>query len=226
MASLRYNFRVRKQRPTKTSSSRRRAITTSSLKVLSSISGPYNRNFQQHLLDNGIHPPGFTAPDSQDAPLPVNWWEIKKRLARPRGSLTLSNFGKVKQIEIKVIPIIEGQVRHSVCIGRGPLWNLDELTDGTIVPGNPDLYYGARPQQLDRRVRDEIIGHIIPSTQDNLPLAPNFFLAVKGPQGTIDVAENQASYDGSLGARGMHTFQTYGQNEPDFDHTAATLSSS
>jgi hypothetical protein len=39
--------------------------------------------------------------------------------------------------------------------------------------GQPNNY-GARPEQLDRRVRDVLSGHIIPSTQDSLPIAPIF----------------------------------------------------
>jgi hypothetical protein len=66
--------------------------------------------------------------------------------------------------------------------------------DSTLVPGNPDIYYGTRPEQLNRRVRDELSGHIIPSTQDDLPITPNFFLAAKGPDGSLTVAGRQASY--------------------------------
>jgi hypothetical protein len=32
---------------------------------------------------------------------------------------------------------------------------LNHLTDGTLVPGNPDCYYGARPEQLNRQIRSE-----------------------------------------------------------------------
>lgn len=82
-----------------------------------------------------------------------------------------------------------------------------------LTAAKPDLYYGARPEQLDRRVRDELSGHIIPSTQDDLPIAPNFFLATKGPEGTAAVARRQVSYDGALGARGMRSLQSYAEDE-------------
>jgi hypothetical protein len=91
-----------------------------------------------------------------------------------------------------------------------PFTNLDHLTDGILVPDNPDLYYGARPEQLDRRVRDELSGQIVPSSQHDLPTLPNFVLAAKGPDGSIAVARWQASYDGVLGARGLHSLQSYG----------------
>jgi hypothetical protein len=41
-----------------------------------------------------------------------------------------------------VIPIIEGNVKDAKCVSGGiPFTNLDHLTDGTIVPGNPDRYW-------------------------------------------------------------------------------------
>ena len=68
-----------------------------------------------------------------------------------------------------------------------PLTNLDQLTDGKFAPGNTDHFYGARPEQLDRETRDYLNYHIIPSTQDDLPMAPSFFLAVKGPDGSAAI---------------------------------------
>ena len=94
-----------------------------------------------------------------------------------------------------------------------------------LTAAKPDLYYGARPEQLDRRVRDELSGHIIPSTQDDLPIAPNFFLAAKGPDGTAAVARRQACYDGALGARGMQSLQSYGEDEPVHTNNAYVITS-
>jgi hypothetical protein len=79
-----------------------------------------------------------------------------------------------------------------------------------LTAAKPNLYYGARSEQLDQRVCKKLSGHIIPSTQDHLPIAPNFFLAAKEPSGTAKVARKQACYDGALGARGMHSLQSYG----------------
>lgn len=99
-------------------------------------------------------------------------------------------------------------------------------SDGqSLVPGNPDIYYGARPKQLDRRVRDDLSGHIIPSTQHDLPIAPNFFLKAKGPDGSLAVAGRQATYVGALGARGMRSLQSYRQEDPVLDNNAYTISS-
>ena len=171
---------------------------------------------------------------------PNNWEEINRRLSQPRPSLSPSKFSeerheefvqadadavKEKQVTTSVIPIIEGDIRDAKCCSGGiPFTNLDHLTDGTLVPGNPDIYFGARPEQLDRRVRDKLSGHIIPSTQDDLPLAPNFFVAAKGPDGSAAVVKRQACYDGALGARGIHSLQSYGQEDPSHDNNAYTIS--
>lgn len=100
-----------------------------------------------------------------------------------------------------MIPIIEGKTADDKCVEGDVLFtNLTPLTNNMLTAAKPDLYYGARPEQLDRRVRDELSGHIIPSTQDDLPIAPNFFLAAKGPNGTAAVARRHACYDGALGS--------------------------
>ena len=56
--------------------------------------------------------------------------------------------------------------------------NLDHLIDGTLVPGDPDIHYRAHPEQLDRRLRDELSEYIDHSTQHDLLIAPN--LSLKG----------------------------------------------
>lgn len=217
------------------------SITPSSHTTNTASTGPYNRNFQQHLIDGGIYPHGYRHPDGRVPAKPDNWEEINRILSQPRPSLSPSKFSeeahekfiqadvnaaKEKQVTTSVIPIIEGDVKDAKCVSGGiPFTNLDPLTNGTLVPGNPDIYYGARPEQLDRRVRDKLGGHIIPSTQDNLPIAPNFFVAAKGPDGSLAVAGRQASYDGALGARGMRSLELFGQEEPVSVNTASTFSS-
>ncbi|QSS48831.1 hypothetical protein I7I53_08962 [Histoplasma capsulatum var. duboisii H88] len=53
----------------------------------------------------------------------------------------------------------------------------------------------------------------------------NFFLEAKGPDGSLSVATRQACYDGALGARGMHSLQTYRQDGPIYDNNMYTLTS-
>ncbi|KAH6976808.1 hypothetical protein EDB80DRAFT_757450 [Ilyonectria destructans] len=183
--------------------------------------GPYDRAFQQHLIDYSVFPDDYEYPDGHLPLEPENLDDILRALRQPRASLSPSRFSnedfrkfkradtqasKERQVTTNVIPIIERDVRDGKCVaGEVPFTNLDHLTDGTLVPGNPDLYYGARPEQLDREVRRE----------------PD----VKGPDGSLPVASRQACYDGALGARGIHSLQSYGTLEPHYDNKAYTLTS-
>jgi len=209
--------------------------------TITKSTGPYDRAFQQHLIDGGVYPDEYEYPDGRVPPQPDNWEEINWRLAQPWPSLSPSHFSdgefrkfkradahvfKEKQVTESVIPVIEGKIRDAKCISGGiPFTNLNHLMDGTLVPGNPDRYYGARPEQLDWRVRTELSGHIIPSTQHDLPIAPTFFLAAKGPDGSLAVAGRQASYDGALGARGIQSLQSYRQDEPIYNNHTYTITS-
>ena len=213
--------------------------TTNTTKTKST--GTYDRDFQQHLVDHGIYPARYRYPDGSVVAKPDGWEEVNRMLVQPRPSLSPSQFSdeafenfatadahasKEKQVSESVIPIIEGKSPDNKCRSGGiPFNNLDSLTDGTLKPGNPDIFYGARPEQLDRKIRKELNGQVVPSTQHDLPIAPNFFLAAKGPDGTLAVAERQACYDGALGARGLHSLRSYGQEEPSYDNRAHTVTS-
>jgi hypothetical protein len=208
---------------------------------LTKSSSPYDCNFQQCLIDNGVFPPGYEYPDGRQPPKPDNWNDIKERLARPRPSLSPSAFTeedhakfvrlddhalKDKQIMETVVPIIEGDVGSIKCVARDvPFTNLHPLVNGKIVPGHPHRYYGAYPEQLDSQVRHQLGGDIIPSTRHDLPILPNFLLQVKGLYGGVDVATRQANYHGALGARGMDLLEIYGKENPSFHENALTISS-
>lgn len=167
--------------------------------------------------------------------------DFKQILAQRRASLSSSIFddeafedfvqadvraAKEKQVSESVIPIIEGKIKDLGCRSGGvPFNNLKPLTDGTLKPGNPDIYYGARPAQLSRNVREELSGNIIPTTEDKLPIAPNFFLEIKGPEGSPAVVERQACYNGALGVKGMHSLQSYQQDGPVYDNNVSAITS-
>ncbi|MCJ1406137.1 hypothetical protein MMC19_000202 [Ptychographa xylographoides] len=203
--------------------------------------GPYDRNFQQKLINGGVFPCGYEYPDGQEPAKPVNLEEIKQRLARPRPSLSPSIFSdeahkefvradiharKEIQVMTSVIPTITGIIQDLRGVSGGvPFTHLNNLTDDILTPGNPDLYYGARPEDLDKRILKELHCLIVPSTPEDLPITPNFFLAVKGPEGSHAVAQRQASYDGALGARAMHAIHSYGQDTPVYDNRAFTITS-
>ncbi len=151
--------------------------------------------------------------------------KIRAALARPRPSLSPSRFSdedfrkfkradthasKKKQVAKSVMPIIEGDAGDPKSVaGHVPFTNLDHLTDGCIGPGNPDIYYGARPEQLERQIREQLSGQVVPSTQHDLPVAPNFFIAINGPESSPAVALRQACYDGALGEKGMQSLCSY-----------------
>ena len=213
--------------------------TTTTKKTKST--GVYDPNFQQHIIDHGVYPNAYEYPDGTLSAAPSNLGDFKQILAQPRPSLSPSQFSdgefqrfqrkdanaaKEKQVSESVIPFIEGKIGDEKCRSGGiPFTHLSPLTDGTLKPGNPDVYYGARPEQLSRKIRAELGGQIIPSTQHDLPLAPNFFLEVKGPDGLAAVAQRQACYDGALGARGMQSLQAYGQEESIYHNNASTITS-
>jgi len=196
-SSSKSSSRVRKRASRSTSKTQTTATAST---TTTKTTGPYDRAFQQNLIDHGIYPHAYEYPDGRSSVKPDNLEEITQTLAQPRPSLSPSKVSdkefstftkagahafKEEQVRNSVIPIIEGQTRVGRCVAGGVrLTNLDHLTDGTISSGNPDLFYGARPEQLDRRIRKELNSLIVPSTQTDLPMAPNFFLAAKGPDGT------------------------------------------
>ncbi|GAB1313522.1 ASX productUBAD domain-containing protein [Madurella fahalii] len=194
---------------------------------------PYNGNFEQHMIDHGI----FPTHKSREPDL----GEITAAMAVPRRSLSPSKFsaGAFKifkkndarakhedDVLLDVVPIICGAMQDGELVARRTVFvNLKPLTDGTISPPNPDVYHGAHPEQLDLSIRDGLSAHIIPSATADKPLAPNFFLEVKGPDGSAAVATRQALYDGAIGARAMHSLQHYGKDTPVYDGNAHTISS-
>jgi hypothetical protein len=91
-----------------------------------------------------------------------NWEKINRRLLQPRPFLSPFKFSKEvykefvqanintskkKQVLTSVILIIKEKVKDAKCVSGGISFiNLDYLTDGTFVPGNPNIYYGVRPE--------------------------------------------------------------------------------
>ncbi|KAH6628900.1 hypothetical protein F5144DRAFT_605010 [Chaetomium tenue] len=57
------------------------------------------------------------------------------------------------------------------------------------------------------------------------PVVPNFFLEVEDPEGGAIASKRRAGYDGAIGARAIHALQNYGADEPTFDGSAYTYSS-
>ncbi|KAF5024777.1 hypothetical protein F66182_3155 [Fusarium sp. NRRL 66182] len=198
----------------------------------SNKSTAYSRNFDQHLTDNNVEPLYSSEEPDLDG--------ILSTLAQPRPSLSPSKFsdGAFKafrqnnaiaededDVLANVMPAILGPSTTAHPSGRNTAFgNLEPLTDGTIAPAKPDIYYGSLPEQLSKSVRDRIGQHIIPSSMHDKPLAPNFFVQVKGPDGSAAIATRQARYDGAVGSRAMHSLQNYGREQLQYDGQANTFS--
>ncbi|EFX06691.1 hypothetical protein CMQ_7012 [Grosmannia clavigera kw1407] len=99
------------------------------------------------------------------------------------------------------------------------------MTEEATVKPVPDFFDGARPESIDKAVRDDLSQLITPTKHASVPVAPNFFLEVKGPGGSFGVALRQALHDGAVGARAMHALQNYGKDEVEFDGHAYSYSS-
>ncbi|OAA63261.1 hypothetical protein SPI_03424 [Niveomyces insectorum RCEF 264] len=207
------------------------SATTKTTKTKKST--PYNRDFDLHLTDHGVYP----IYSSQKPDLT----EVRTALTVPRPSLSPSKFSESAfesfqesnarakdedDVIANVIPTILGPHKPTDASSRNTVFgNLEPLTDGTIAPAVPDIYYGVHPEELSQSVRGELSHHIIPSTMQDKPLAPNFFIEVKGPDGSAAVATRQARYDGAAGSRAMHSLQNYGEGELQYDGQAYTFSS-
>ncbi|PYH86994.1 hypothetical protein BO82DRAFT_324311 [Aspergillus uvarum CBS 121591] len=205
----------------------------------------YDPHFEGHLNDHGIFMPSGTYPDGTKPPRPANIAEIQRRLRNSRPSMALSenslereyeNFTTVndktsdEQLVVKkILPFLEGSQQYSFEDGGNHSFtNLTPLTDGTLANATPDFYHGARPNQLDNDIREDLSNTIIPTRRTNRPIAPNFFLETKGHDGSSAVLKRQACYDAALGARAMHALQQYGHgqssNKPNYyDNNAYTI---
>ncbi|KAL9621088.1 MAG: hypothetical protein Q9160_004473 [Pyrenula sp. 1 TL-2023] len=197
-------------------------------------SSAYDRDFEQKCIDHGIYMP-------QRDTRPENWQELQERLARPRLSLSPSQFSdetfdrfceaaeEVKDendVNMETLPTILGKKRRDCpSAGNVPFSNIDDMAPDIFKKPKPDLYWGARPAQINRQVRQDLNHQILPSTKADYPAAPNFFFETKGPSGSAAVQRRQACYNGALGVRAMSALQSYGQAEPIYDNKASTISS-
>lgn len=209
-----------------------------SAKATKKRSSAYDHNFEQHLIDHGIYPNNYHLFEDGGGPRPSNEKEIRDRLAHPRPSLShvsddvfLGFTRNVKQarteqmVMIKSFPALLGDANISSSGGL-PFTNLEPLTDGSLAVATPDFYDGARPETIDRRVREELSSYITPSTQGQAPVLPNLFIEAKGQHGSEVVATRQAQYDAALGARGIHKIRSFGTVAvPVYDNNAYTITS-
>lgn len=209
-------------------------------------SSPYDAVFKQHLIDNRVWPIGHWLSVGTRPPAPDNLQEILgilhesgRNSLQPR-TFTVDHFIELQQAydvatneeaRSRTLDAIEGAVGRDLgYMKQGPVkaTNLAPLTPYNLTPGNPDRTFGARPELLHQTVRCGLGHLILPTAAKNL-LCPNFVVHIKGPNGSPEVANVQAVYDGALAARGMEALWAYGsraeqdKDEDQGSYTARTI---
>lgn len=202
--------------------------------VRTSKTSPYSGQYQQALEDAGVHM-------KTRATKPANWQGLQERMAQSRESLSPSRFNDADFEEFteaceramnepkamaQIIPMIVGKTDKHHLSMADVLFNQVAPFDKGIAFAKPDLYCGAAPGTIDRRVRVDLHDQIIPSKNTHYPAVPNFFLEVKGDDGSAYVAKKQACHNGAIGARAMHSLQHYGADEAIYDGNAYSFTSS
>ncbi|KAI3401848.1 hypothetical protein diail_8226 [Diaporthe ilicicola] len=205
-------------------------------------SSPYDAAFRQHLIDWKVWPINYVFQvGHRTPPPPDNLQDIIKEVCNDgRGSLEPGSFN-LKEHEnfhlahslngeeesrSRTLDLIEGPLALSTAhVKKGPvkLSNLRPLLPANLVPGCPDRVYGARLDNLDKSVRDRLDELIIPTAHRDV-LCPNFVVHIKGEDGTLQVAERQAVYDGALVARGMdYLWEAGSSDDQDHHYRARTI---
>ncbi|KAI0428529.1 hypothetical protein F5Y09DRAFT_357719 [Xylaria sp. FL1042] len=196
----------------------------------SSSRGP---EFEKHLAGHSVY---FHNRRSSA----LNIRDIRSRLQQPQSSLALSRFSEEDfeafertnntianedDLMIDVLPVMCGT--NKILSKRNLLFTeLKPITNESASKPKPDVFDGAHPDDIDKRIRsdEDIYPLIIPTKYLHAPVAPNFFIEVKGQSGDPAVLKRQACYDGAYGARAMHCLQNYGRAKPLYDGNAYTFS--
>ena len=192
------------------------------------------------MIDSHIYPNNYEHPDGRSSIQPNNMNDIRQHLRQPRPSLSPSRFSEdafrsfERQAEkaaneaaamADVIPIIAGEGRKKYHSAKDTRFtNIALMMDHAVEP-KPDVYDGAKSEQIDRRVRESLELNILPAKNLSYPAAPNFFLEGKSADGRASVARRQACWHGAHGARAMHSMQNFEAREPDYDGNSYSYSS-
>ena len=120
--------------------------------------------------------------------------------------------------------ILDDQRRNYLSVRKLRFINIDDITSNVFKKPEPDRYWGTVPEEIDRQVRQDLDHQILSSVKSGYSVASNFFLEMKGPEGTARVVKLQACYAGVIGARAMHVLQDYGQAKPTYDNKTYTYS--
>ncbi|KAI4109447.1 MAG: hypothetical protein LQ345_007072 [Seirophora villosa] len=193
-------------------------------------SSAYDANFRQNLKDHGVIVDNLGVK-------PANWAAIHSRLAQRRDSLSSSRFSDVDfekfqranddaasedGVKMDAFLTIAGTaaIPHQ---GDKLFNNLFDFPGGEIAVAQPDWYDGADPSELRKEIRRTLSRYIEPSKNDSLPMLPNFFAEVKGPDGSSRVVMLQALQDATLGARGILAIRGYSDPSTQYNNDAYTI---
>ncbi|KHJ31552.1 hypothetical protein EV44_g3757 [Erysiphe necator] len=206
--------------------------------------GPYDRNFESILEAGGIYSYPYIGPKKPFSIVPTNIDEMREIADQPRASVSAetypeSRFQKFRraiasanfetEVVASVVPTLEGG-NGSARLGNSNITfsNLAPLIDGgldqiVLSKATPDLLYGSSFECLDERIRQNLSSQVLPTLDIEKPIAPNFFLELKGPEGHQRVADRQALYYGALGERGQIALRSWGHDQPVLDGSAHTI---
>ena len=205
----------------------------------SGSSGPRSPRFEQKLADGGVYNNCSTYPDGRRRPRPANWESLKELLyiSRPPNTPPLIEedfcdfeandecISDEAEVVETLLPIISGEKSAQRCCPKKRSFTnfVPLLKDEHLSIPQPDVYYGSAPHMLQKQVRAELSGFIVPCKKDTHPMLPNFFIEAKGPEGHSLTSRLQACYAGAVGARAMHHLRTYINGEENFDDEAYTI---
>lgn len=216
------------------SSSSRRTHNTKGTALVTIRTSAKDKNFEQHLNDHGVY---FSHCRSKVR----NIDEIRDRLARKRPSLSPSRFsqGQFKTFrraddDAVSEDDIMARLIPTIC-GNTDIHSQQDIIFTELLPITTEdapkpqstLLDGAHIHEVHEALRanGQIRPMIVPSKDKNVPVAANFFLEVKRPDGSFLAMKRQACYAGAYGARAMHSLQNYDEEKPVYDGDAHTFSS-
>ncbi|KND86759.1 hypothetical protein TOPH_08623 [Tolypocladium ophioglossoides CBS 100239] len=209
--------------PSPTPSRGRRTQSTKAIGVGGKPRKPstYDKNFEEHLVDHNVYPVGYDYDDFTD-PEPRNLGSVHDGLLAARASLSPSSFShsafrdfRRKNNQAAFEGDVMATVVTTICGGR----NIHNKQNVLFTELEPITNNEARSGTIS--ICD--LPSFPPSTPAS-PVAPNFFLEVKGPDGNAAVAPRQVCYDGAYGVRAMHDLQNFGKTAPAYDGNAYTYS--
>lgn len=102
--------------------------------------------------------------------------------------------------------------------------NLTLITKNATLILRPNLFDGAHPDTVDKKVWTDLKHVIILIIEGRVPIALNFFLEISGGDEPLKVLEAQLILNGAHGAHIIYALQNYGSEKSTFDDNAYTFS--